>query len=180
MSFNVSLLCTWWLDFRQRARVLIVYKCHDGTVRPCTCSVTPVQHMTNKSYTLWVTWIENCCLLTWESVYCKVQKHQFATYRQSLTFVQPILSCIINLSLPFVRWIRTFVHFFSSFSSSSFFLGPVSLCSRCTTAVGVLYSPKHSIQHRFNNPVLLIKRQRSLTKAVLMSFGSTISFPKAL
>ena len=61
-----------------------------------------------------------------------------------------------------------------------FFLGPVSLCSGCTTAVGLLYSLKHSIQHTFNNPVPLIKRQRSLTEAVLMSFGSTVSFPKTL
>jgi hypothetical protein len=78
-------------------------------------AVTAVQCMTSKSYTLWVTWIENCCLITWQSVYCKVQKHHSTTYRQSLTFrffstfVQPILSCVINSSLPSVHWIRTSV-----------------------------------------------------------------------
>jgi hypothetical protein len=45
-------------------------------------------------------------------------------------------------------------------SSSS--LGPVSLCPGCTSALG-------SIQLRFNNPVPLIKRQRSLTEAMLIS-----------
>jgi hypothetical protein len=61
-----------------------------------------------------------------------------------------------------------------------FFIGPVSLCSGRTTVVGLLYSPKYFIQHRFNNPVPLIKRQRSLTEAVHMSFGSIINFPKTL
>jgi hypothetical protein len=41
-----------------------------------------------------------------------------------------------------------------------------------------LCSPKHFIQHRFSNPVPLIKRQRSLTEAMLISFGSANSFPK--
>jgi hypothetical protein len=74
-----------------------------------------------------------------------------------------------------------------SSSSSSLLLlppppasGPVSLCAGCTSDLGLLCSPKHSIQHRFNNPVPLIKRQRSLTEAVLMSFGSAVSFPKTL
>jgi hypothetical protein len=65
----------------------------------------------------------------------------------------------------------------SSFSSSS---GPVSLCPGRTSALGLLCSPKHSVQHRFNNPVPLIKRQMSVTEAVLISFGSAISFPKTL
>jgi hypothetical protein len=34
-----------------------------------------------------------------------------------------------------------------------------------------LYNPKYSNQYTFNNPVPLIKRQKSLTEAVLMSFG---------
>ena len=51
---------------------------------------------------------------------------------------------------------------------SSSTLEPVSLCPGCTSALGLLYSPKHSIQHRLNNPVPLIKRQRSLTGAVLI------------
>jgi hypothetical protein len=115
MSLNALLLCTWWPDFRQTARVWRVHKCNDGTVRPCTCTVTPVRHMTDKSYTLRVTYIENCCLITWESVDCKLQKHHSTTNRQSLTFrfptfVQPILSCVINSSLPSGRWIRTSVH----------------------------------------------------------------------
>jgi len=33
-------------------------------------------------------------------------------------------------------------------------------------------------QHRFNIPVSLIKRQRSLSEAVLVSFGSNKRFPK--
>jgi hypothetical protein len=60
------------------------------------------------------------------------------------------------------------VHTFLPYSSSSS-LGPVSLCPGCTSALGLLCSPKHSIQHRFNNPVPLIKRQRSLTETVLIS-----------
>jgi hypothetical protein len=37
---------------------------------------------------------------------------------------------------------------------------PVSLCPRCTSALGLLCYPKYSIQFRFNNPVwgLWIKR----------------------
>jgi hypothetical protein len=56
--------------------------------------------------------------------------------------------------------------------------GPVCLCPRCTAALGLLYSPEYSIQHKFNNPVPLIKRQRSFAEAVLTSFGSTSEFPK--
>jgi hypothetical protein len=59
-------------------------------------------------------------------------------------------------------------------------VGPVSRCPGSTSALGLLCSPKHSIQHRFNNPVPLIKGQRSLTEAVLISFGSASSFPKTL
>jgi hypothetical protein len=61
-------------------------------------------------------------------------------------------------------------------SSSSSSLGPVSLHPGCTPALGLLYNPKYSIQHRFNSPVPLIKRQRSLTEVVLVSFGSTSEF----
>jgi hypothetical protein len=68
----------------------------------------------------------------------------------------------------------------SSSSSSSSSSGPISRCPTCTSAYGLLCSPKHSIQHRFNSPVPLIKRQRSLTEAVLISFGSANSFPKTL
>jgi hypothetical protein len=35
-------------------------------------------------------------------------------------------------------------------------------------------------QHRFSSSVTLIKRHRSLTEAVLISFGSTNGFPKTL
>ena len=58
--------------------------------------------------------------------------------------------------------------------------GPVRLRSGCTVALGLMCSPKYSIQHRFSNPVPRMKRQSSLTEAVLMSFGSTINFPKTL
>jgi len=64
----------------------------------------------------------------------------------------------------------------SSFSSSS--LGPVSLCPGCTSALCLLCNPKYSNQYKFNNPVPLIKRHRSLTEAVLISFGSTSGFPE--
>jgi hypothetical protein len=40
-----------------------------------------------------------------------------------------------------------------------------------------LCNPNHTIQHRFSSPVTLIKRQSSLTVAVLISFGSTNGFP---
>jgi hypothetical protein len=61
-----------------------------------------------------------------------------------------------------------------------FFWGLVSLCPSCTSALGLLFSSKHPIQHRFSNPVPFIKRQRSLTEAVLISFVSAVSFPKTL
>jgi len=61
-----------------------------------------------------------------------------------------------------------------------FFLGSVSLCTECTAALGLLYNPKYSIQHSLNNPAPRLKRQRSLTEAVLMSFGSTVSLTKTL
>jgi len=60
-----------------------------------------------------------------------------------------------------------------SSSSSSSSLGPVSLCPGYTSVLGLLYNPKYSNQYRFSNPVPLIKRQRSLTEAVLISFRST-------
>jgi len=62
-------------------------------------------------------------------------------------------------------------------SSSSY---SVSLYSGCTSALGLLCDPKYSNQYRFNNPVPLINRHRSLTEAVLISFGSTSGFPKTL
>jgi len=71
------------------------------------------------------------------------------------------------------------VPLFASTDSSSC-LRPVSLCPGCTSTLDLLYNPKHSIQHRFNNPVPFIKRQKSVTEAVLISFGSTVSLPKTL
>jgi hypothetical protein len=68
----------------------------------------------------------------------------------------------------------------SGTSSSSSSLGPVRLCPGCTAALGLLCNPKYSNQHRFNSPVPLIKRQRSYTEPVLISFGSTSEFPKTL
>jgi len=56
----------------------------------------------------------------------------------------------------------------SSSSSYSSSLGPVTLCPGCTSALGLLCNPKYSTQYRLNNPVPLIKRQRSLTEAVLI------------
>jgi hypothetical protein len=62
--------------------------------------------------------------------------------------------------------------------SSSSSLGSVSLCPGCTSALGLLWNPKYSNQYRFNNPVLLIKKQRSLTEGVLIAFSSISGFPK--
>ena len=64
--------------------------------------------------------------------------------------------------------------------SSSTTPWPVNWCPGHTSAFSLLCSPQHSIQHMFNHPVLLIKSQRSLTEAVLLSFGSTNIFPKTL
>ena len=41
-------------------------------------------------------------------------------------------------------------------------------------------APVNFHQHIFSIPVSLIQRQRSLSEAVLISFGSTNSFPKML
>jgi hypothetical protein len=41
-------------------------------------------------------------------------------------------------------------------------------------------APQIQCQHRFSSPVTLIKGHRSLTEAVLISFGSTNGFPKTL
>jgi hypothetical protein len=38
--------------------------------------------------------------------------------------------------------------------------------------------PQYYIQHSLDNPALRMKKHRSLIEAVLMSFGSIISFPK--
>jgi hypothetical protein len=74
-----------------------------------------------------------------------------------------------------------YTHFQCNFLPVFFFcLGPVSQCSGSISAKGLLCNPKHSVQHRFSNPVSLIKRQRSLTEAVLIYFGSTDDFPKML
>jgi hypothetical protein len=58
--------------------------------------------------------------------------------------------------------------------------GPSPFCPIITSALGLLYNPKHSTQHTFSSPVPRINRQRSLTEAVLISFGSTNRFPKTL
>jgi hypothetical protein len=75
-----------------------------------------------------------------------------------------------TLSIGYKFWLRTFVTedgvFFSSSSK-----GPISRCSGCTTAVGLLCNPKWFIQHKFINPVPLTKRHRSFNEAVLISFG---------
>jgi hypothetical protein len=60
-------------------------------------------------------------------------------------------------------------------------LGPVSMIAPVSTAaVGLLCNPKYCIQHRFHNPMPRMKRQRSLTEAVRMSFSSTTTYPKTL
>jgi hypothetical protein len=67
-----------------------------------------------------------------------------------------------------VTGIRRFTYFSSSSSSPPPPPRPVSLISPvCTALLGLLCYPKCSIQPRFSNPLLRIKRQRSLTEAVL-------------
>ena len=44
----------------------------------------------------------------------------------------------------------------------------------------LIVQPKTLVQHRFSNPLSLIKRQRSLTEVVLMSSSSTDGYPKTL
>jgi hypothetical protein len=68
------------------------------------------------------------------------------------------------------------VYFFFFFS----YRARQHICPGCTAAEGLLCNPKHYIQHRFSSPVPLIKRQRFLTEAVLISFGSTNGYPKTL
>jgi hypothetical protein len=70
------------------------------------------------------------------------------------------------------------VRYNTIFSSS---LGHISIIASVrTSASGLLCNLNYSIQHSFNSPVPLIKRQRSLTEAVLISFGSTTRFPMTL
>jgi hypothetical protein len=66
-------------------------------------------------------------------------------------------------------------------SSSSSSLGPVSIIAPdAPQPQAYCATLKYFIQHRFSSPVPLIKRKRSLTDAVLISFGSTTESPKAL
>jgi hypothetical protein len=60
--------------------------------------------------------------------------------------------------------------------------GPSAYLSRMHRSQGLLCNPEQYvyIQHRFSSPVPLIKWQRFLTEAVLMSFGSTNGCPKTL
>jgi hypothetical protein len=60
-------------------------------------------------------------------------------------------------------------------SSSS---GPLSLCRKCTSALGLLCNPKYSHQYRFHKPAPLIKRHRSLTEAALYIFWFDKRVPK--
>ena len=62
-----------------------------------------------------------------------------------------------------------------------FCLGPVCLRSGFKHRSLLAYcATLNVIQHRFNIPVSLMKRQRSLIGAVLISFGLADSFPKML
>jgi hypothetical protein len=61
-----------------------------------------------------------------------------------------------------------------------FFLGPVCIGSGCTSALKAYCATLNFYQHRFIIPVSLIKRQRSLTEVVLISFSLTSGFPKIL
>jgi hypothetical protein len=60
------------------------------------------------------------------------------------------------------------------------YLGPVCLSSGSTSALRLIVRTLNFHQHRFSIPVSLIKRHRSLSEAVLISFGSTNYFPKML
>jgi hypothetical protein len=59
-----------------------------------------------------------------------------------------------------------------------YYLGPVCLSSGSTSALTLIVHTLNFHQHRFSIPVSLMKRQRSLSEDVLISFGSTNGFPK--
>jgi hypothetical protein len=61
-----------------------------------------------------------------------------------------------------------------------FYLGPVCLSSGSISASRLIVHTLNFHQHRFSIPLSLIKRQRSLNEAELISFGSTNDFPKML
>jgi hypothetical protein len=71
-----------------------------------------------------------------------------------------------------------------TFNSGHFFfffnLGPVCISSGSTSAFKAYCANLNFHQHRFIIPVSLIKKQKSLSEAVLISFGSTNGFSKIL
>jgi hypothetical protein len=72
-------------------------------------------------------------------------------------------------------------HMETTWRSSSSSLGPVSIiASYAPQPQAYRATLKYFIQHRFSSLVPLLKRQRSLTDAVLISFGSTTKSPKTL
>jgi hypothetical protein len=66
-----------------------------------------------------------------------------------------LIHVISNPGLPWQKQHSTGITLFSPANYTSSSLGPVSLCPGCTSAFGLLYSPKYSNQHRFNSPVPL-------------------------
>jgi hypothetical protein len=64
---------------------------------------------------------------------------------------------------------------------NSFSLGPISIIAPdAPQPQAYCATLKYFLQHRFSSPVPLIKRQRSLTEAVLIPLGLTIESPKTL
>jgi hypothetical protein len=59
-------------------------------------------------------------------------------------------------------------------------LGPVCFSYGSTSAFKAYCANLNFHQHRFIIPVSLVKRQRSLSEAVLISFGSINCLPKIL
>jgi hypothetical protein len=54
------------------------------------------------------------------------------------------------------------------------------LMHRMHCSLRLIVQPQYFVQHTVNNPAPRMKRQKSLIEDVLMSFGSTIGFPKTL
>jgi len=82
-----------------------------------------------------------------------------------------------------VKWLvaRTSIQWSSSSSSSTTTttLGPSANAPEAPQPE-VYCATLNILHHRFSSPVSLIKRQRSLTEAVLISFGFTNSSPKTM
>ena len=115
---------------------------------------------------LWVPWIK----MYWrQGCYTEISfywQEMGNTSARAITFL-----CEIVPNAKYLQKLGTLLLFFC--------LGPVCLRSGFKHWSLMAYcATQNVIQHRFNIPVSLIKRQRSLIEAVLISFGLVNSFPK--